>query len=69
LAGICVLAWAALGLNAAAAEDAATEVLQRAHAWARFGEGSWRHVRILTETFDEEGNVTSSSVTDNVTTL
>ncbi len=26
-------------------------------------------MRILTETFDEEGNVTSSSVTDNVTTL
>ncbi len=45
------------------------EVLQRAHGWARFGEGSWRHVRIITETFDEQGRVTRKSVADNVTTL
>ncbi len=64
---VCFVAWATQGLAAAENDDA--DVLQRAHAWARFGEGSWRHVRILTETFDEEGNVTSSSITDNVTTL
>jgi hypothetical protein len=46
-----------------------SDVLQRAHAWARFGEGSWRRLRIVTENFDEHGNVTTSSVADNLTTL
>jgi hypothetical protein len=44
-------------------------ILQRAHAWARFGKGSWREVRVVTENFDELGNVSNSSVADSVTTL
>ncbi len=52
-----------------AAATEVSDVLQRAHAWAHFGEGSWRRLRIVTENFDEQGNVTSSSVTDNLTTL
>jgi hypothetical protein len=51
----------------AAAETAG--VLQHDHAWARFDRGAWRHVRIVTENFDAQGKVTSSSTTDNVTTL
>jgi hypothetical protein len=52
---------------AAAAEP--EPILQRAHAWARFGKGSWRQVRIVTESFDTQGNITDSSITDNRTTL
>ncbi len=68
---ICLFVCAAQSLPAPApaADTTTDDVLQRAHAWARFGTGSWRQVRILTETFDEQGNVTSSSVTDNLTTL
>jgi hypothetical protein len=44
-------------------------VLQRAHAWARFGKGSWRQARIITESFDAKGNVTDASTTHNRTTL
>ena len=44
-------------------------ILQQAHAWGRFGKGSWRRVRIVTESFDEQGNLTNSSTTDNKTSL
>lgn len=46
-----------------------TAILQQAHAWGRFGKGSWRRVRIVTESFDEDGNLTNSSTTDNKTSL
>jgi hypothetical protein len=54
---------------ALAANTSTDDALQRGHVWARFGVGAWRHVRILTEMFDDQGKVTSSSVADNVTTL
>ena len=44
-------------------------VLQQSHAWGRFGKGSWRQVRIVTESFDELGHLTHSSITDNKTTV
>ncbi len=69
---ICAALVAACAMHAGAAVAANTstdDALQRGHAWARFGVGAWRQVRILTETFDEQGQVTSSSVADNLTTL
>jgi len=44
-------------------------VLKQSHAWARFAPGSWRQVRITTESFDADGRLTNSSTTDNITTL
>lgn len=69
LAGCLLLAvsWASLVPDAFAAD--AVGVLQRAHVWGRFGTGSWRQVRIVTEIFDPDGNSTNSSTTDNITTL
>jgi len=55
------------GAVAAAAEN--DSILQRDHAWARFDKGSWRKVRIVTQNFDEQGNPTDSSITDNKTTV
>lgn len=63
IAALVCGAWMA----AAAADDLG--VLQHAHAWGRFAKGSWRQVRITTESFDEQGKLTSSSVTDNTTTV
>lgn len=57
---------AVAGVAPAAERDA---ILQRAHAWARFDTGSWRTVRIVTQSFDEQGNPTDSSITDNKTTV
>jgi hypothetical protein len=69
LAAWCLVSAGALVWLPAAGGAEISDVLQRAHAWGRFGMGSWRHVRIVTENFDAQGNVTSSSVTDNRTTL
>jgi hypothetical protein len=44
-------------------------ILRHDHAWARFGKGSWRQVRIVTQNFDEQGNPTDSSITDNKTSV
>ncbi len=62
LGSVALLAPAAV----AAEHDA---MLQQAHVWARFGKGAWRQVRILTQNFDEQGQVTDSSLTDNKTTV
>lgn len=39
------------------------------HAWARFGVGSWKLVRLSTETIGENGEVESVTKTDTKTTL
>ncbi len=44
-------------------------MLFESHPWARFGKGAWRHVRIVTQSFDEQGQPTESSLTDNKTTV
>lgn len=64
LAGLC---WAGSLSSLPGAE--ANRVLQQSHAWGRFGKGSWRHVRIVTESFDELGHLTNASITDNKTTV
>src|SRR5215468_6421002 len=60
-----------LGLTAstavAADEGGDDAMLRQAHAWARFGRGAWRQARIVTENFDDDGKLASSSVTDNRT--
>lgn len=61
-----------MSLSGAAAITPAAEhdaILRQDHAWARFGKGSWRQVRIVTQSFDEQGNPTDSSITDNKTTV
>ena len=63
---LAVLGMASLGLSAQAEEH---PLLQQSHAWGRFGKGSWRQVRILTESFDEHGALTNSSTTNNKTTI
>jgi hypothetical protein len=39
------------------------------HPWGRFKEGAWKHCRVVTETLDEQGAVTNTSVTETKTTL
>jgi hypothetical protein len=61
-AGSAALAGGALALDP-------QELLHEGHAWARFGKGAWREVRIVTQSFDEGGQPTDSSITDNKTTV
>jgi hypothetical protein len=51
------------------AEGGDDSILSETHAWARFGKGAWREVRIITENFDENGKIGNTSVTLNKTTV
>jgi len=48
---------------------AADLALRTYHPWGCFNEGSWAKVRIVTETFDEAGQVTNTTSIETKTTL
>ena len=39
------------------------------NVWGRFGAGTWKRVRIVTETLNEEGRVVDTTLTETTTTL
>jgi hypothetical protein len=39
------------------------------HVWGRFGVGTWKQVRVVTETLDPKGKVTDTTTTETKTTL
>lgn len=46
-----------------------TELTAQQHPWGRFPAGSWRSVRVVTETLDEKGQVAGITKTETRTTL
>jgi hypothetical protein len=44
-------------------------IMAKLHSWGRFEPGTWRTVRVVTETLNEQGQVVSTSTTDTKTTL
>lgn len=56
-------------LVAQAPDHPATPAVGDKHAWAQFGIGSWKLVRVYTETIGESGQVESVSITEAKTTL
>jgi hypothetical protein len=52
-----------------AAQVGATEIAMEHHGWGRFLPGAWRLARITTVNLDEQGNVISTTVTDEHTEL
>ena len=61
----------ALGLAAVCASGMAQElgVTAKFHPWGQFDPGTWKMVRVVTETLNEQGQVVSTSTTDTKTTL
>ena len=61
----------ALGLAAFGASGAAEEngMTAKLHPWGRFEPGTWKTVRVVTETFNEQGEVVSVSTTETKTIL
>lgn len=51
----------------AAAQEAAIRIEQ--HPWGRFPVGSWKTVRVISETLDDDGNVANITTTDTRSTL
>lgn len=54
---------------AAVAEAPAPQLPPEAHPWGRFPVGSWKTVRMTTESLDPQGHVVSTSVAETKTTL
>jgi hypothetical protein len=46
-----------------------TGIAPKLHPWGRFEPGTWKTVRVVTETLNEQGQVVSTSTTDTKTTL
>jgi len=61
--GLLLLCGSALG----AGRDAG--LTRELHPWGRFREGAWKQSRLVTHTFDERGELVSTSVTETRTTL
>jgi hypothetical protein len=72
---MCRLAFRAMTLALALATFGASGLAQepgipaRLHSWGRFEPGTWKVVRVVTETLNEQGQVVSTSTTDTKTTL
>jgi hypothetical protein len=60
-----------LGLAALSAPAAAQEsgIPSKLHPWGQFEPGTWKVVRVVTETLNEQGQVVSTSTTETKTTL
>jgi hypothetical protein len=67
----CILA-GLLGLSMGlppAALGQETAISKKHHPWGRFSPGAWKLVRVVTETLDQRGVVTSTTITETKTTL
>ena len=62
-----VLFVAALGPSSALGQDIALDTGE--HPWGAFPVGSWKTVRVTSETFDDKGNVTNVTITDTTSLL
>lgn len=61
-----VLCFGAIAASGAAEPSGIPPIV---HPWGRFEPGTWKLVRIITETLDEQGQVVSINTTDTKTTL
>lgn len=58
-----------LGLLPALGLAEPSQIPANCHYWGRFQPGAWKWVRVVTETFDEQGNVAGNSTTETRTSL
>jgi hypothetical protein len=56
-------------LSQCAAAQQAPPLTADLHSWGKFEPGAWKRMRMVTETFDEQGTVASTNTTDSKTTL
>lgn len=70
LALALVMAWFRIAPSAHAQVAEESPLAARdLHVWGRFSPGSWKQVRIVTETLNERGEVTGTTITETKTTL
>ena len=64
-----LIAWLLVSLGPGLSPAQAPGALRQRHPWARFEPGAWKLVRVVTETFDEQGALANTSTTETRTTL
>lgn len=69
LISYCLILSLAVGLHSGWGIARGAEIPRDHHPWGRFDPGTWSLVREVTQTFDEEGAVTLTSIADKRTTL
>lgn len=66
---LCLI-WGCAFAAAASSTDAQEPASARQrHAWGKFGTGSWKHVRVLSEQLDDAGGIAGNSATETTSTL
>ena len=64
-----ILAGLLLVISCGALVASETVTVRKGHPWGRFRPGSWKKVRLVTETFDAQGKLTATSIARTRTTL
>ena len=65
----CLLVLIAVLATAAVGNAQSVTIPREHHVWARFSPGAWSKVRKVSQQFNEEGSVSSTSTTETKTTL
>jgi hypothetical protein len=61
--------WAAALLPFAAAAQEISSLPAELHPWGKFEPGAWKRIHMVTETYNEQGTIASTNITDSKTTL
>jgi hypothetical protein len=61
--------WVAASVSLSAAAQQTPSLTAELHPWGKFEPGAWKRMRMVTETYNEQGTVASTNTTDSKTTL
>jgi hypothetical protein len=64
-----IFVFAAALMSRCAVAQQTTSLSADLHPWGKFEPGAWKRMRMVTETFNEQGTVASTNTTDSKTTL
>ena len=66
---IGMVIWAAVLISHLAAAQQIPSLPADMHPWGKFEPGAWKRIHMITQTYNEQGTVASTNVTDSKTTL
>jgi hypothetical protein len=61
--------WAVALMSFPAAAQQAPSLPAEMHPWGKFELGAWKRMRLITETYNEQGTIASTNIADSKTTL
>jgi hypothetical protein len=61
--------WAVTLMSFSAAAQQIPSLPADLHPWGKFEPGAWKRIRLITETYNEQGSIASTNITDSKTTL